>query len=260
MLSKSENNSFMIRDDSNRRSNAIQRLRDAGLYVDSAGNSTLLNRISRRQDDVRLAATLQSKSLNSPIATDYWSNEWPWIFRHWLLMPGPGIDDFQCEFATVEAGVEAVLSFYFGHATIIDNWLVPLHRHPELLSETHVRAALSRATAITATQFEIMQEEQRDFCRREAEKRAAPMKAWWSEAKAVLADELVGKDELEQLEFVGKIEFAGGKLPPRPKPTMDAPYESPFQFQFLGIQHAEETTKTLRLRRDLQEVYIVSGR
>ncbi len=254
------NNSFMMRDDLDRRSNAIQRLRNAGLYVDSAGNSTLHNRISRSQDDVRLAATLQSKSLNSPIATDYWSNEWPWIFRHWMLFPGPGLDDFECEYATVEVAVEAVLSFYFGHPTIIDNWLVPLHRHPELISEDHVRAALSRANAITANQFAIMQEERRDFCRRGAEQRAAPMKAWWREVKAMLADELVGKDELEQLEFVGKIEFAGGKLPPRPKPTMDAPYESPFQFQFLGIQHAEETTETLRLRRDLQEVYIVSGR
>ena len=241
----------MMRDDLNRRSHAIQRLRDAGLYVVLWNPNSYT--ISRRQGRVPLGDTL-----STTIAKDDGADEWPWIFRHWLMMPGPAPDDFDCEFATLEAAVEAILAFYFGAPTILDNWLVPLHLHPELLSEDHVRAALPQATAITANQFEIIQEERDDFFLREVMKAGAPRREWWREVTAVLADELVGKEDfMEQLQVVCELEHAGRKLPPRPPLTIGSRYEWAFQSQFLSIQHVKETTKTLRLRRDLQAVYIV---
>ena len=248
--------SSVIQDDMNRRSNAIQRLRDAGLYVVLWNPNSYT--ISRYQDPIPFPDSLSLKSLKSPRTTDDCANECPWMFRHWKMIPGPGPDDFDCECATLEAAVEAILAFYFGQPTILDNWLVPLHVHPELLSEDHVRAALSQATAITKNQFEIIQEERDDFFLREVMKAGAPRREWWREVTAVLADELVGtEDFMEQLRIVCELENAGRKLPPRPPLTIGSLYEWAFQSQFLCIQHVKETTKTLRLRRDLQAVYIV---
>lgn len=242
--------SFVIRDDLNRRSNAMQRLRDAGLYVDSAGNSSLDNRISRSQDDIGWDfTTLTSRSLDSHIATDYWSNEWPWCFRRWLCMPGPALDDFECEFATVEAAVEAVLAFYFGHPTLIDDWLVPLHVHPEL-PEDGVRAVLGQAIVISANQFEVIQEERTDFVRRAA----ILVEERWQEVSALAGDDLGKKYYWEQID--GMVE--ADKLPPWTQPIL-GPDHPAFRRQFLVIHHVKDMTNTLRLRRDLGEAYIVSG-
>lgn len=236
---------------------AIQRLRDAGLHVTPEANSSIEYKISRVPDNpFHFGTYLLSKSLRSRVAVNYWSDEWPWIFRHWDLIPGPGHDDFDCEFPTVEQAVEAVLAFYFGQPSVIENWIVPLQLHPEL-SEDRVRAALGRARVITQKQFEITQAERHEILRRKCEERERPMKEWWQAANALLADHLAGKDQLEQVEIICNRERTG-TIPSRPKPAPYEHYEGPMQVQFLSIPHINDTSKTLHLRRDLQEAYIVS--
>jgi hypothetical protein len=189
---------------------------------------------------------------------DYWSDEWPWILSHWGgLIPGPGLDDFQCEFATIEEAVEKVLAFYFGHPTIIADWIFPLHLHPEL-REDRVQTALSHVSVMNEKQFDAIQEEREVHFMRKIEKTKLPQKEWWREAATLLAEELRGKGEMEQLEVIGKMANAG-KLRPIPEPIRYPHYDWALQSQFLLINHVSETTITLRLRRDLKEVYVVSG-
>ncbi|MFZ1802988.1 MAG: hypothetical protein WAU05_03590 [Nitrospira sp.] len=235
---------------------AIQRLRDAGLCVSPEKNSSLGYSIGRNNHDQDWSGIkLFSKSLQSRVAVDYWSDEWPWSIRHWDLMPGPGMDEFECEFPTQEEAVEAVLAFYFGRPSTIDDWVVPLHVHPEL-SEKQIRTVLGQARIITETQFEAVQTERVDTLEREVEKRERPMKEWLKEIRILLADELAGKDVLAELEIICKMERAG-TIPPRPELAPYSAYTSALGVQFLRISHMRDTSKTLRLRRDLQESYIV---
>ena len=238
---------------------AIQRLRDAGLYVFPETNASIQYEIAGTHSERGWFSTdLMAKSIRSQTAVDYWSDEWPWLFRHWEFMPGPGPDDFDCEFPTVEQAVEAVLAFYFGQPRGIEGWICPLHAHPEL-SEDRVRAALGYAQVITEQQFEAIQAERGAAYMRELEESARPFKEWWRAVTALRADDLAGKDSLKVLEMICQMEQAG-TLPPRPRPEPWSSYEAALRTQFLPIHHEADTSKTLCLRRDLLEGYIVSGR
>jgi hypothetical protein len=242
---------------SDRRNQAIQRLKDAGLTVGSPGSTYVQSTIVNSRDDSPKLIRLVSKSISSPVAVDYWSDEWSWILSHWGgLIPGPGLDDFQCELATIEEAVEKILVYYFGEPTIIGDWVFPLHLHPELPVD-RVQTALSQASILTEKQFEAIQSERRAHFLRELEKTRIPLEEWWREVRALAADELRGKEQLEQVRIVCEMEDAG-KLPGRPKPTPFPRYDWALQSQFLHVHHISETSTTFRLRRDLEEAYVVS--
>lgn len=246
---------------SDRRNNAIQRLKDAGLNVSSPGNTYVQNRISRVESMETFPPELMlvSKSLSSADApVDYWSDEWPWI----LIRPGkyigglgPDDENFECEFATIEAAVEAVLAFFFGQPTIIDSWMLPLHLHPEL-SEGEVRAAIASAVTITAEQFKAIEKAHIDAYVAERKRLRLPLDLWFQEARKRAAKELFGKDSLEQLRIVCELERVG-TLPARPEISFCSGRDYILRMQFLLLRPVKETTRTLRLRRDLQEGYIV---
>jgi len=179
-----------------------------------------------------------------------------WIFHRWEYFPGPGPDDFSCEFPAIEAVVEAVLAYYFGHPTIIDGWIFPLHLHPEL-QEGKVRAALAQGVNIKEAQFEAIKKDRLDNYLSELEKTRVPLTQWWQEVTKLAANELSGKESLEQIRIVCELEDAG-KLPARPEPKFYPTYDRALGSQFLLIKHVKESSKTLHLRRDLQEAYIVS--
>ena len=221
----------------------IQRLRDAGLCVFPETNSFLEYGIGRNKHDQDWSGTqLLSKSVRSVVAVDYCSDEWAWIIRHWDLIPGPGIDDFECKFPTLEEAVEAVLAFYFGQSSVIEGWICPLHSHPEL-SEGRIRAALGQARVITENQFEAVQIERVDALKREVEKRERPMKEWWRKVRILLADDLAGKDLFAELETICKMERAG-TIPPRPELAPYHHYDCALGVQFLRIPHVQDTSKT----------------
>jgi len=223
---------------------AIQRLRDASLKVHPPVNTARSYRIARHSfsEDGRCDLHLEDDK---------------WTFHKWDYIPGPGCDDFSCAFASIEAAVEAVLAFYFGQPTIVDGWIFPLHLHPELQEGT-VRAALARGVAITENQFEAIEKNRVANYLSKIEEARRPLTDWWQRVTTLAAHELAGKDSLEQIRIVCELEDVG-KLPARPERIPSSNYEWALQSQFLKIHHANEIAKTLRLRRDLREVYIVSG-
>lgn len=76
-----------------------------------------------------------------------------WVFEVWEYVPGPGESDFVVHFPSLEAAIDAILAFYFGQSSVIDDWIVPLHRHPELTVEG-VCFAIADAVNVAQEAFE----------------------------------------------------------------------------------------------------------
>lgn len=221
----------------------LQRLRDAGLTVhEPYSNRVIILRPSEWEFGGPECVLIVQ--------------EGGWTFSMLQWMPGPGPDDFVCEFTTLDEAVDAVFDFYCGAPTIIDGWLLPFHRHPEL-SREQVSSRLPQATVVTAERFQQIEEEHSRRHMRALKAAARPMKEWLDQIADLARDELSGKDEWERLRIVCELEDAG-KVPKRPARRSFSNYEWAMRTQFLSIQHAQDQTKTLRVRRDLQEMYIVA--
>jgi hypothetical protein len=174
----------------------------------------------------------------------------------WEYFPGPGPDDFRCDFTTLDEAVDAILNFHFGTQTIIDGWIFPFHRHPELQRE-RVSSLLHQAVMVTAEQFRQIEDEHNNRYWRALEVPDLPMKTWWDQASDFARDELSGKDDVERIRIICELENAG-KLPKRPPRRSFSHYEWAMRTEFLPIQHSQDQTKSLRLRRDLEEIYVIA--
>lgn len=84
-------------------------------------------------------------------------------------------DDFICILPSIDAVVSAALNYYFGAATRIQEWIVPLNKHPELNKED-VERAISQAQHISSAEFEQL----RTYYRTETTQQA--FKNGWEEA------------------------------------------------------------------------------
>lgn len=85
-----------------------------------------------------------------------------WSIEHnaWVLVSVEGHgwfhkNDFICQFQTFDRVVEVVLDFYFGTPTIISNWVIAFHRHPEL-DKAQAQVAIAQAQRISRGEFEII--------------------------------------------------------------------------------------------------------
>ena len=92
--------------------------------------------------------------------------DWPfqpddWALWLWNYLPGPGPTDFVSSCVSLQQAINHILDFYFGTATIIDSWAVPLHRHPELISPK-VQDAIRGAVPMTASAFQFLSNEYRE--------------------------------------------------------------------------------------------------
>lgn len=88
----------------------------------------------------------------------YWFTNDTWQLSVWEGHPGPRTDDFVRVFPSFDTAMEAVMAFYFGTPLTIQEWVVPLHRHPEL-EEAQVRTAIMKATLITKSNLKHVQDE-----------------------------------------------------------------------------------------------------
>lgn len=70
----------------------------------------------------------------------------------WDYIPGPAHHEFACYYQSLDAMMPAILNYYCGESTIIDDWVVPLNRHPELNPE-RVAAIITRARQTTLTKL-----------------------------------------------------------------------------------------------------------
>ncbi|HEY1012902.1 MAG TPA: hypothetical protein VGE07_09395 [Herpetosiphonaceae bacterium] len=66
------------------------------------------------------------------------------IWRLWETIPGPRVYEFHCWYPSIAAAVPAIIAFSCGTPTVIAEWLVPFHRHPEL------RPAIAQARILRA--------------------------------------------------------------------------------------------------------------
>lgn len=71
-----------------------------------------------------------------------------WDMSRWEYTPGPGPDDFFKTYATEDEVLAAALKYFAGEPTVIDGWLIPLHRYPDLDFDM-VQQAIKAATNIS---------------------------------------------------------------------------------------------------------------
>lgn len=83
----------------------------------------------------------------------YVSKENDFVFEHWKYTPGPGPDDFICSYKDPVEFKEAITSFYFGGPTILNDWIIPCHKHPEL-NISEVESVIAKAKCITEEEFQ----------------------------------------------------------------------------------------------------------
>jgi len=81
-----------------------------------------------------------------------------WILDFWHCTPGPGENDFRYYCSSLDEVKEVVLEFYFGQTTLINTWVVPLHRHPEL-DLNKVELVIHKAETIQRKEFKQIQQQ-----------------------------------------------------------------------------------------------------
>ncbi len=130
--------------------NALQRLKDAGLIVKSSHSGRRFL-VYRPEPETDVTSRLRLDDTN-------------WFFEVLDFVPEPGLDDFQYEFASFDRAIDAVLDFYFGEPIIIDDWIIPSHRHPEL-PISHIKPVLTKATRVIQKTFDEIEEKHWDEIR-----------------------------------------------------------------------------------------------
>lgn len=83
-----------------------------------------------------------------------------WVFEIWNRIPEPDESDIHCTYSTYEEAARAVSAFLYGAPTIINGWIIPLHRHPELTIEG-VKNAIASAMHISQDTFAGIAERRR---------------------------------------------------------------------------------------------------
>lgn len=77
---------------------------------------------------------------------------WPlqdqWLFHYARSIPGPGPDDFEWGFSTPEEIIPFTQQFFLGQPVSLEEWLIPLHRHPEWNME-RVRHSIAHALPLS---------------------------------------------------------------------------------------------------------------
>lgn len=78
-----------------------------------------------------------------------------WVFRKWDWVPGPGYDDIDFRNENLEVILNVAIEYYFGEPILIDNWILPLHKHPEW-SATRLPVVIESAKRITVTEWDVI--------------------------------------------------------------------------------------------------------
>lgn len=76
-----------------------------------------------------------------------------WVFSVWDRIPSPDVDDIYAIFDNKEAALECLFTYAMGGPSLINGWLVPYHRHPEL-SFLQSKLAILDAIQIDQLSFE----------------------------------------------------------------------------------------------------------
>lgn len=146
----------------------LQQLRELGLYVlqfQEKGRKnfyhihvpkdgyTAHNIVEVVEDG--MVSIIQSKA---SLGIGFSSEDNLWYFDRQDYIPGPGRDDFGKGYDTEDEALAAAQEYFTGEPTIVDGWVVPFHRHPEL-DKSLTRNAIQFARHITAVEAKAIVKE-----------------------------------------------------------------------------------------------------
>jgi hypothetical protein len=145
----------------------IHRLLKAGLDVVPLAPTFFASLIEDLQKGERIETVLycsvttnyQSPDTHRSVIKVYWhvlQKRWEVALREGI--PGPIPGDFICYKENFDQVVDVLLNYFFGSAVIIHDWIVPLHKHPELDSK-QVEIALTQAVSIRRASFQAVYEQ-----------------------------------------------------------------------------------------------------
>ena len=245
---------------------AIERLKAAELDVYVANNDPRSYRTQKTSlpygmyDATWLTALpVQDLKFKSPAPNGSWK------LSNWMCMPTSCVHEIMCVYPSLARAVDSLLTYHFGQPTVINGWVCPLHRHPEL-PESKVRGVLPSAVPVTADQFTLIKQEGRARFWADVAACAPPSLLQWDEERrtAVTACPKGGENfaQLDDPMMSPERKPTEGPLPPGLPPNFEDVSSPPYwefmiRSQFVPIRHAEDSSRTLCLRRDLQEAYII---
>ena len=79
-----------------------------------------------------------------------------WSVIRWDYVPGPGYDDIVFGGQTLEHAVDIVIAWHFGSPTVLNGWIIPLHKHPEW-SLDQIRVLLENAPTLPLAEWKPLQ-------------------------------------------------------------------------------------------------------
>ncbi len=186
-----------------------------------------------------------------------------WRLSNWTDMPTASVDEIMYAYPSFAQAVDSLLRYYFGQPTVLDGWVCPLHRHPELV-ESKVRAILPSAVSLSADQFSVITQERTARFWADVATRTPPLFLQWDEQRRTPINPR--EEKQERVTWLDELMITPGKRPPEGPLPLGSPYslkdvsypywEFMIRSQFVLITHAEDPSRTLCLRRDLQEAYI----
>jgi hypothetical protein len=149
----------------------IEKLKKMGLYVAEKGElgpyakGYFVGKIKSDLEDKKLCSKVSANDGNEiEVVEDghLYPKDGFWVFEVWECVPGPAEDDFRCKFDLLENAVNAAINFFFGEPTIINGWIFPLHRHPEIQADL-VEPAIKNAVKINENNFGKIVDEYREI-------------------------------------------------------------------------------------------------
>lgn len=81
-----------------------------------------------------------------------------WRFVYWRWVAGPGPEDFSVEFEHLSEAIKTIKNFYSGEPLVVEGWIIPFHRHPELDTDTIIYTIKNNIIQLTESQFKQAKE------------------------------------------------------------------------------------------------------
>lgn len=149
--------------------NIVQQLRDLGLFIRATANDYVIGKPGERYSVQQVIDFREFGESNSiplhmfppgSLLFIVKNDKGSWVMKQRRFIPGPGPHDFTKAYDTENEALAAALEYFTGEPTLIDGWLVPFHRHPELDKNQTISAIQSAKTVITS-EFEAIQDQRK---------------------------------------------------------------------------------------------------
>ena len=141
----------------------VQQLRDLGLFVYHSDNRYDIGKPGDQYSIQEITKFIETEDaipvsmfVKGQLVSIGRQDDGGWGMGQRRYIPGPGPTDFEKHYASEDQVLDAALEYFIGEPTIVDGWVVPFHRHPELDKDQTLNA-IHNATEITVSEFEYVQ-------------------------------------------------------------------------------------------------------